>query len=121
MAELTFEQLIDKAGPVLTSPQTSVNADSLTTMLKQGEQVLDFANKLLGTLDKFGIRGDLLLRIIAKKLNVDLNEKLPEPPAPVLEHQYPSATHKLMYDELSKISEEDLKKQITAQQEATKK
>ncbi len=106
MAEVDFEKLIKLA----SSPEVGKNADSLQGMLKEAEQVLTFAEKVIKVFDRAGALPGLV-RALGKKYDVDVETPLrtqhgEDGIIPISEY------HKQVFESLNNTAEKDLKKQF---------
>ncbi len=106
MPEVDFEKLMKLAA----SPEVGKNADSLSGMLKEAEQVLNFADRVIKVFDRAGALPGLI-RALGKKYGVDVETPLQTQHGedgiiPVTDF------HKKVFTELNGIPEKDLKKQF---------
>ncbi len=106
MPEVDFDKLMKLAA----SPEVGKNADSLTGMLKEAEQVLNFADRVIKVFDRAGALPGLI-RALGKKYGVDVETPLQTQHGedgiiPVTDF------HKKVFTELNGIPEKDLKKQF---------
>ncbi len=104
--ELDFEKLMSMA----SSPEVGKNAESLSGMLKEAEQVLGFADRVIKVVDRAGALPGLI-RALGKKYGVDVETPLRTQhgedgiiPA--------SDYHKKLFEELNGTPAKDLQKQI---------
>jgi len=126
MTEMDFEKLV-KLSEVATSPQVQQNALSIEGLVKQMNNV----EKIITTVDKFikmvetSPSISAAVRIAAKQNGVSLEPlrtvipEISQAEREIVKPQYPSDTHKQMFEELAKIPEEQLKQMLEAQKAGT--
>ncbi len=106
MPDIDFDKLMKLAA----SPEVGKNADSLSGMLKEAEQVLNFADRVIKVVDRAGALPGLV-RALGKKYGVDVETPLQTQHGedgiiPI------SDFHKQVFNELNGVPEKDLKKQL---------
>lgn len=94
---------LDKLMSAAENPQVGANAASLTSMLKEGEELLKFAEKIIALADRAGALPGLV-RALGKKYGVDVERPLGTANTVAA----PSAFHKELFERMAAMTEAQL-------------